>query len=243
MKKHPQKSYFWSVAQGCLFNSGLHLTHKTVFIELKVPFLTKILVCWVFSGQKESKPNSNPKTYNQEAKVAFIAPSRSVLFSPLTSHTQISAAAQLHECQAMSTKKVCVPSAVVHDCAPSAYAAEPLAASYYTFSSRENVFQTIDFFFFTCAMWRNYFTCVQVAPHRWNSFPYEAEGLKDVGFRLGVLCGIQASASCGCISLNHWLMPKSSPFFLSLQWLNSDEEWRVTKGGRKHWGEALGRLL
>lgn len=59
-----------------------------MFIELKVPFLTKILVCWVFSGQKESKPNSNPKTYNQEAKVAFIAPSRPVVFSPLTSHTQ-----------------------------------------------------------------------------------------------------------------------------------------------------------
>lgn len=123
---------------------------------------TKSLVCWDFSGQKESKPDRDPKTFNQDAKVAFIAPRRSVLFSPLTSHTQISAGAQLHECQGTSTKKVCVLSADIQDCAPSAYTAELLAASYYTFSSRENLFQTTDFFFFFffCMC-----QCIQVAPH------------------------------------------------------------------------------
>lgn len=99
------------------------------------------------------------ETFNQDAKVAFIAPRRSVLFSPPTSHTQISAGAQLHECQGTSTKNVCVLSADIQDWAPSAYTAELLAASYYTFSSRENLFQTTDFFFFCMCQ------CIQVAPH------------------------------------------------------------------------------
>lgn len=149
------KILFFFCVSGFACSTLVYTCHSRLCLERwKFPhseIFTKSLVCWGFSGQKESKPDRNPKTFNQEAKVAFIALSRSVLFSPLTSHTQIFAGAQLHECQATSTKKVYMLSADIQDWAPSAYTAELLAASYYTFCSRENLFQITDFFFFACA--------------------------------------------------------------------------------------------
>lgn len=56
MKKHPLKSYFWSVAQGLFVQLQFTLnTQQCVYRGescLKVKFFTKSLVCWDFSGQK-----------------------------------------------------------------------------------------------------------------------------------------------------------------------------------------------
>lgn len=131
---------------------------------------SKSLVCWVFSGQQESKPDIILKTCNQQEK-ANLHLQHQILFSLLTACTEISAAAQLHECQATRTDKVRVFSADVHDHASSAYAAELLPASHYTFSSID-IFQIVDFFFFKCP---NTFKCLHTGE---AVFPHEAEGCR-----------------------------------------------------------------
>lgn len=118
------------------------MSHSEIF--------TKSLFCWDFSGQKESKPDRCPKTFNQEAKAAFTAPSRSVLFPPLTSHTQISAGSQLHKCKSAQKRFVCFQQ-ILRTVLPGLMQLSCWQHVITHFPAGKIFSQTIDFFFFPCA--------------------------------------------------------------------------------------------